>query len=368
MKTFLLITLILLQNLIFNPSLAYEDITPEEVHNRLAAGDTLLLLDVREIFEYTAGHIAEPSGLLPITPANMPWSSGVLSNEYDRLPTEIDIIVYCQSGGRSALASAFLETQGFTRIYNMLGGFLSWIYEYREDGYGDHSGKWVSSSGPDPVIINCTESMDTSKIIFPVNALPGIDSIYIELHFASPYPHDPPNVPQSDMDGLFRVTALDPFGLTLFIDDSLTLSDTAEIILVPEFHGNIIFYPELKIFIPGEEWHIVASQFNIPAFYRNEIILRKWYNGEGHFTTDVIVFNNQPETFEVHVYPNPFNGSLQIVAPPDGSIKVYDIRGRLVESLESNTWNPDAHVGSGTYFITVQYEDLNIARKVVYLK
>ena len=271
----------------------------------------------------------------------------------------------------------------------MPGGFSSWIYEYRENGFGDQTGKWVSSSGTDPVIITCTESMDTSKIIFPVNAVPGTDSIYIELHFASPYVYVPPNVPQSDLDGLFRVTTLDPFGLPLFTSDSLVLSDTAEIILIPDFHGNIVFYPELKVFIPGEEWQMVSSNFVLPAFYRNETVLRKWYNGEGFLTTDVIAFNSQPENFELHVFPNPFNPSTKIrftisqspLLGGDGrggsvKLKVYDLLGNKVATLV----NEELPVGdyevefdanelaSGIYLVRMQANDFIVTKKMILMK
>ena len=79
--------------------LGYTNLTTEEVHNRLVQADTLLLLDVREVSEYRNGHIAEPTGQLPLTPVNMPLNSNILSAEYSRLPTDIDIIVYCRSGG-----------------------------------------------------------------------------------------------------------------------------------------------------------------------------------------------------------------------------------------------------------------------------
>jgi rhodanese-related sulfurtransferase len=368
MKTLFTFTLLMIISPVVSTTWSYSDITPAEVHTKLADGDTLILLDVREISEYIAGHIAEPDGHLPVTPVNMPWSSNVLSTVYDRLPNNIDIIVYCQSGGRSALASAFLETNGFSRIYNMAGGFSSWLYETRDSGFGNHTGQWVSSTGLDPVTVTCVGSGDTSKIIFPVSAIPGTDSIYLELHFASPYEFIPPNVPQSDFEGLFRVSVLDPYGLSMFISDSLLLSDTAEIILIPDFHGNIVFDTELKVFIPGEEWRIVSSNFVIPAFYRNETLLRKWYNGEGFLTTDVIAFHSQPDNFELHVFPNPFNGSVQIVAPADALIFIYDIRGRLIEQLHSPVWSPAGSVGSGMYFVNVRLEDKVLLEKVIYLK
>ncbi|MFC2094481.1 rhodanese-like domain-containing protein [Bacteroidota bacterium] len=368
MKTIFYFFLLMIISPVVSTTWSYSDITPAEVHTRLVEGDTLILLDVREISEYFEGHIAEPDGQLPLTPVNMPWNSNVLAAEYGRLPGNIDIIVYCRSGGRSALASAFLESNGFSRIYNMTGGFLSWSYETRDSGFGDHTGQWVTSSGPDPVIVTCVESGDTSKIIFPVSAIPGTDSIYLELHFASPYEFIPPNVPQSDFEGLFRVSALDPFGLSLFISDSLPLSDIAEIILVPEFHGNIVFDPELKVFIPGEEWRMVSSNFVIPAFYRNESVLRNWYNGEGFLTTDVMEFHSHPEKYEIQVFPNPFNGSVQIVAPAEAIIYIYDVRGRLIEKLNHPVWSPAGSVGSGLYFVNAQLKDKVLTKKVIYLK
>jgi len=285
-----IITLILFSLVITTgPLLCYDDVSPSDVYARLVQGDTLLLLDVREAIEYFNGHIAEPDGFLPITPTLMPWNSDVLENEYSRLPSDKDIIVYCQSGGRSALASNFLETNGFTRIFNMVGGFSSWTYEIRTNGFGDHSGQWISATGVNPVVITCFGTNDTSKIIFPPSAVPITDSIYVELHFASSKPFIPPNVPQSSMDGLFRVTALNRFGLTIFEADSLPLVDTASIIIIPEFTGNIVLNFKLKVFIPGEGWQTVPSNFNIPAFYRTENVLRKWYNGEGYIMFSLTV-------------------------------------------------------------------------------
>lgn len=250
----------------------------------------------------------------------------------------------------------------------MTGGFFSWSYETRDGGFGDHTGQWVSSSVSDPVTVTCIETGDTSKIIFPVSAIPGTDSIYLELHFASPYEFIPPNVPQSDFEGLFRVTALDHFGLSLFISDSLVLSNTAEIKLIPDFYSNIVFDPALKVFIPGEEWRVVSSNFVIPAFYRDEPVLRKWYNGEGFFTTDVIAFHSHPEKFDVQVFPNPFNGSVHIVTPADALIFIYDISGRLIEQLNSPVWSPAGSIGSGMYFVNVRLDDKVLTEKVIYLK
>jgi len=382
MKNLLKSTFLLLVLLSFSPLWGYEDITPGEVHDKLVTGDTLIILDVREIFEYTNGHIAEPLGQLPLTPANLPWVSNVLVAEFLRLPMDIDIIVYCQAGGRSALASAFLESKGFTQIYNMVGGIAGWSYETRDNLYGDNSGLWISHRNLDPVTIICTETGDTSKIIFPSSALPGADSIYIEFHFASHHPFLPPNVPESDVDGLFRMTALDPFGLSLFIGDSLVLADSVDIFLSPEYHGSEIFNPDMKIFVPDEGWRSVSFLLNHLSFFRAELILRKWYNVEGYLPTSI--YSNKNETpSEITLlqnYPNPFNPSTKIKYTIRvfgfTILKVYDILGNQVASLVNEQKPAGSYeiefdaseFGSGVYFYRLQAGDFVETKKMLLMK
>lgn len=77
-----------------------------------------LVLDVRDLAEYTAGHIADAMHI----PLNQLESSLEKLNAYKSKP----IIVQCQSGTRSARACAVLSKQGFTQLYQMEGGLLSW--------------------------------------------------------------------------------------------------------------------------------------------------------------------------------------------------------------------------------------------------
>ncbi len=105
----------------------YVNITPEAAYDRLLHDPWVVFLDVREIAEWNNyGHI--PNALL------MPVNSGVLASQHTSLPTGVDIIVYCQSGGRSASASNYLVTQGHTRIFNMTGGYGDF-----SSAYGDIS-------------------------------------------------------------------------------------------------------------------------------------------------------------------------------------------------------------------------------------
>ncbi|HPG40779.1 MAG TPA: rhodanese-like domain-containing protein [bacterium] len=278
----LVVTVILLPTgLLF----CYTDVTPADVHTRLVRGDTLLLLDVREQSEYRAGHIAEPEGQLPLTPALMPWSSGVLEANYQLLPWDMDIIVYCRSGGRSKSASLFLEGKGFTRIFNMTGGFTSWSFEKRNNGFGDHSGQWARATDKKPVIITCAGNATPATITIPPGALSGLDSVYSELHLSAGSALPKLNAPASDITGLYRLTILNRFGLSVFTADSLTLVKAASLTLyfTPNEYSSLPRKDRMTTFVPGKGWIFVTHTLKGIGYQRVENILRQWYNLEGFY-------------------------------------------------------------------------------------
>ena len=82
------------------------------------------LLDVREEYEYQAGHV---KGAI-----NLPLRE-ILSQK-DSLPKDRDIYVYCRSGHRSADAVNFLKSLGFEKVHNVDGGFIDISFnEYHKD-------------------------------------------------------------------------------------------------------------------------------------------------------------------------------------------------------------------------------------------
>lgn len=90
----------------------------------------IILVDVREVSEFC--HENPPAPLPPghIPGAlNYPWTSGVLSDRYAELSMEADILIICRSGGRGAVATAFLCEQGFLSVRNISGGMLAWTGE-----------------------------------------------------------------------------------------------------------------------------------------------------------------------------------------------------------------------------------------------
>mgnify|MGYP000485751912 FL=1 len=80
-----------------------------------------LILDVREPAEFAAGHLDNainiPRGVLEFKINTHPQLSGQQAT---------DIIVYCQSGGRSALATEALHKIGYTKAVSMAGGYNAW--------------------------------------------------------------------------------------------------------------------------------------------------------------------------------------------------------------------------------------------------
>lgn len=94
-----------------------------EVDHAAASGllASALILDVREPEEYAAGCL--PGAV------NIP--RGVLEFKIDAHPLfqgrrDATILVYCQSGGRSALATETLQKLGYTSPCSLAGGFKAW--------------------------------------------------------------------------------------------------------------------------------------------------------------------------------------------------------------------------------------------------
>ncbi|MBW3129263.1 rhodanese-like domain-containing protein [Hymenobacter profundi] len=94
------------------------DITAPELKQRLQAGETPTIIDVRETWEHEESRI-DGSQNIPL---------GTLPDKLDDLEElkDQEIIVHCKSGGRSASAKAFLTQQGFTNVRNLLGGMQSY--------------------------------------------------------------------------------------------------------------------------------------------------------------------------------------------------------------------------------------------------
>jgi rhodanese-related sulfurtransferase len=90
------------------------DLTPQEAAARLAAGDADLI-DVREQYEWDAGHI-EGARHVPV-------------HELAAVAPELDpqrpVVIVCRVGGRSAMVTEAFRSSGFD-AYNLVGGVIAW--------------------------------------------------------------------------------------------------------------------------------------------------------------------------------------------------------------------------------------------------
>jgi phage shock protein E len=78
--------------------------------------DDVVLIDVREQFEYDEVHIPNIT-LIPLE---------TVPDSLDQIPTDKTVIVTCRSGNRSGQAAEYLRQQGFDNVHNMEGGIVAW--------------------------------------------------------------------------------------------------------------------------------------------------------------------------------------------------------------------------------------------------
>lgn len=90
---------------------------------QLLAEGNIVVIDTREESEYAAGHI-DNALLLP---------RGVLEFKIANVPELTDkskaVLIYCRTGGRSALAAQSMQQLGYKNVLSMAGGFEAWQKE-----------------------------------------------------------------------------------------------------------------------------------------------------------------------------------------------------------------------------------------------
>ena len=97
-----------------------QEMTPQQLKDRLDAGDDLFILDVREPHEWEISNLESLGAVL------IP-KDHVLGriNELDR---EREMVVHCRTGGRSAFIINALSANGFDmkKMHNLTGGINEW--------------------------------------------------------------------------------------------------------------------------------------------------------------------------------------------------------------------------------------------------
>jgi adenylyltransferase/sulfurtransferase len=93
-----------------------DTVLPESLAIALADGEDVLLVDVREPFEWQVARLPN-ARLIPL---------GTFMAAAPDLPRDANIVVYCHHGQRSEMAARHLLSSGFTRVRNLTGGIDRW--------------------------------------------------------------------------------------------------------------------------------------------------------------------------------------------------------------------------------------------------
>jgi adenylyltransferase/sulfurtransferase len=95
------------------------DIEAQELASRIAAGEAVHLLDVREPHELEIARLPG-SQLIPL---------GQLAARLSELDSADEMVVFCKGGTRSARALELLVSAGFRKVKNLKGGINAWARE-----------------------------------------------------------------------------------------------------------------------------------------------------------------------------------------------------------------------------------------------
>jgi rhodanese-related sulfurtransferase len=97
-------------------TMAYGEVSPDELRARIAKAGDVYVLDVREPDEIAAW--AFPDAIhIPL---------GQLQARVAELPRDREIVCLCHAGVRSAAAAGFLDQQGYDAV-NLTGGLVEWL-------------------------------------------------------------------------------------------------------------------------------------------------------------------------------------------------------------------------------------------------
>ena len=93
-----------------------KEVSPREALAMCARGDTTFL-DVRDQHEVNLGKI----------PGALHISRGTLETKIEAaVPRDAQVVIYCASGNRSALAAETLQQMGYEKVSSLTGGFRGW--------------------------------------------------------------------------------------------------------------------------------------------------------------------------------------------------------------------------------------------------
>lgn len=103
-----------------------KEVFPWDLQEELEQGEKPMILDIREPYEFEAGHIANsinvPRGILETA----------CEYEYEETVPELvaardkDIVIVCRSGNRSILAAYTMQQMGYQKVRSLKTGLRGW--------------------------------------------------------------------------------------------------------------------------------------------------------------------------------------------------------------------------------------------------
>ncbi len=99
----------------------FGEVGATELAERLKSAEPPYLLDVRQPHEWDIVNMASDGAVM------IPLAE--LGNRLDELPADRQIVVYCRTGARSATAAQMLVEEGFSGVFNFVGGIHAWADE-----------------------------------------------------------------------------------------------------------------------------------------------------------------------------------------------------------------------------------------------
>lgn len=101
----------------------FPEISVQEVARKRAAGESFILLDVREQTELDKAKL-DGVQLAPTSQLSVRGLDALPESVRD--DKDAEIVVMCRSGARSGQVTAWLRSHGWTNVSNMTGGILAW--------------------------------------------------------------------------------------------------------------------------------------------------------------------------------------------------------------------------------------------------
>ncbi len=393
----------------------FDNISPDSVKSWIDSGADLVVLDVRELSEF------ESRGRIPGAMI-MPWNSGVLDTGYTTLSVTDTIIVYCGSGYRSALASAFLGSKGFGQVYNMVDGFNGWHHSSEVGGHVSMNSTWQSDKSPYVAVADVTVDNPTALTIQAGVSVEFGDSLALRVLgnlAVQGTANDPVTITRLGPAGHFSVVIegtidaehvnfeyFDSSGVTIepaatieklnyvgFLNDDipgsnsfLQLTPADDTLSALTFNGgtpgedcNVTLHGDGTLTVYGYGGDFGGPDHDCPG--DGEIV---WLPGSEIPMTEEEL--ETPYRFEVQQnYPNPFNRQtvIEFTVPIEGRVRVtiYNLLGQKVKKLldenrtagrETLRWDGRDDLGreaaTGVYFYRVDVGDFTEVKKLVLLK